>query len=127
MTAGGSSSDFQIQRHRRRARRRQAEAPPQSAFIEASLRRRSAREARRLRSERHAQPAEQVPEQRILLDRALEAEASEDEHRQRPAAYGRGRDVVVEIESGIRPFKLVAFVADGEIETAKTAFDGVTQ
>src|SRR5229473_6942284 len=71
--------------------------------------------------------AEGPPQDGRLLDETPQRAARKGRAARRPAAPAHAGDVIVELQGGVGPFLLVWFIADGEIETRKSALDRVPE
>src|SRR5215510_3221221 len=82
---------------------------------------------RGFRAKRRPRAAEQRPERLVLLDEALHAAVAMNHRHRRPAPDRGRRDVIVEQDRAVRPFALVALVANGEIEMFESVLDRIAQ
>src|SRR3954447_8667135 len=74
-----------------------------------------------------AYSAEGPPNDRRLLDEALDPTPQQDWRHDQEAAHANRGQVIVQDELVIRPIVFVRLVPDGEVEIAKTALDGMAQ
>src|SRR5262249_12668927 len=79
------------------------------------------------RPRRGACKTEHPPPHRALLDRPPKLAGGQRGEHHWPAAPGGGGYMVEQAQHRVRPFELVALVADGEVEAPKTFLDGALQ
>src|SRR5271155_1534722 len=77
--------------------------------------------------DRGTDAANQMPDDRRLLDEALEPAPHRRQEAHRPAAPAGGGAEIVQVDAQIGPFKLVALVADCEIEPTQPKRDRVRE
>src|SRR5450759_534757 len=80
---------------------------------------------RHRQAEGGSQPTERAPNDRRVLDKALDPESCANDRRADMAEQSNAAHVVIEIDFGIGPIELVRFVADREIEARASLFNCV--